>query len=289
MKTFVVICLVAAVFALDTNKFAVLLQTGTRGNDAVESVYNLLRDLKTENVNVQAAADKKNNTDEEIFSQVIGDLTNVAALNKQQWERLGAVRTDVEAQVRDGYQWLAWAEARLAEIVRRNNQLQDQRCWANGLFVKSLADHADAIGVVTLLTQDVAGFLTNNAGVELVEKASTIADKLSAYSHLFQQDALQKFQSLAEVKRDGTTGEQVLQILQDLQVELESTLATLIRIRNPCLAFASCQIRFRYQCRSCLVDFRIRKKNRSLLRNQKLNSQPFLPNKPRPLNSGKIP
>ena len=52
MKTFVVICLVAAVFALDTSKFAVLLQAGTRGNDAVESVYNLLRDLKTENVNV---------------------------------------------------------------------------------------------------------------------------------------------------------------------------------------------------------------------------------------------
>ena len=64
MKAFITICLVAAVFAADANKFAVLLQTGTRGNDAVESVYNLLRDLKTENVNVQAAADKKNNTDE---------------------------------------------------------------------------------------------------------------------------------------------------------------------------------------------------------------------------------
>ena len=51
MRALITICLVAAVFAADTNKFAVLLQTGTRGNDAVESVYNLLRDLKTENVN----------------------------------------------------------------------------------------------------------------------------------------------------------------------------------------------------------------------------------------------
>jgi hypothetical protein len=67
MKAFITICLLAAVFAADVNKFAVLLQTGTRGNDAVESVYNLLRDLKTENVNVQAAADKKNNTDEGII------------------------------------------------------------------------------------------------------------------------------------------------------------------------------------------------------------------------------
>lgn len=59
------------------------------------------------------------------------------------------------------------------------------RCYANGLFVKSLADHADAMGVVKLLKQDVAGFVTNNAGAELVQKAGTIADKLSAYSHLF--------------------------------------------------------------------------------------------------------
>jgi hypothetical protein len=73
---------VAAVFAVDSNKFAVLLQAGTRGNDAVESVYNMLRDLKTENVNVQVAADAKNNTDEEIMAEVIGDLTNVASMNK---------------------------------------------------------------------------------------------------------------------------------------------------------------------------------------------------------------
>lgn len=71
MRALITICLVAAVFAIDTNKFAVLLQTGTRGNDAVESVYNLLRDLKTENVNVQAAADKKNNTDEGILFSLL--------------------------------------------------------------------------------------------------------------------------------------------------------------------------------------------------------------------------
>lgn len=68
MRTLIAICLVAAVFAVDTNKFAVLLQAGTRGNDAVESVYNMLRDLKTENVNVQVAADAKNNTDEGTLS-----------------------------------------------------------------------------------------------------------------------------------------------------------------------------------------------------------------------------
>jgi hypothetical protein len=45
--------LVAVASAFDLSKFAALVQTGTRANDAVESVYNLLRDLKTENLNMQ--------------------------------------------------------------------------------------------------------------------------------------------------------------------------------------------------------------------------------------------
>jgi hypothetical protein len=57
------------------SKFAALVQTGTRANDAVESVYNLLRDLKTQNLQTQVAADKKNGTDEEISARVISDLT----------------------------------------------------------------------------------------------------------------------------------------------------------------------------------------------------------------------
>jgi len=55
---------VAVASALDVSRFASLVQTGTRDNEAVESVYNMLRDLKTENVQVQTAADRKNATDE---------------------------------------------------------------------------------------------------------------------------------------------------------------------------------------------------------------------------------
>jgi hypothetical protein len=50
---FAIVLLVAAASAFDLSKFAALVQTGTRANDAVESVYNLLRDLKTENLNMQ--------------------------------------------------------------------------------------------------------------------------------------------------------------------------------------------------------------------------------------------
>ncbi|KAM3131266.1 hypothetical protein pb186bvf_016584 [Paramecium bursaria] len=226
MRTLIAICLLASVFALDANKFAVLIQAGTRSNDAVESVYNLLRDLKTENVNVQAAADRKNNTDEEILASVIGDLTNVAALNKKNLDNIAAVRADVEAQIKDTYGWINFAEGRLAEIARKSETLGELRCYANALFVKSLADHADALGVVQLLKQDVSGYITG--GGAFVQKIENIADRLQHFSHLFQQDAMKKFQALVQVKeRPGTTGEQVLAILNDLTTELESTLAGL--------------------------------------------------------------
>ncbi|KAM3137452.1 hypothetical protein pb186bvf_010425 [Paramecium bursaria] len=230
MKTIALILLVAAsAYALDASKFAVLLQAGTRSNDAVESVYNLLRDLKTENVNVQAAADKKNNTDEAISASVIADLTTVSLLNKKNYDNLAAVRADVEAQIRDTYGWLNFAEGRLAEIARKTESLQELRCYANALFVKSLADHQDAINVVQLLKQDVSGYITGGAAFI---QTSSIADRLSSYSHLFQQDAIKRFAQLAssngaESKRDGTVGQQVFDILTDLENELATTLAHL--------------------------------------------------------------
>jgi len=59
------------------------------------------------------------------------------------------------------------------------------RCYANGLFVKSLADHQDALNIVKLLKQDIAGFMTGSNAVELSATTTNIADKLSQYSHLF--------------------------------------------------------------------------------------------------------
>lgn len=90
----------------------------------------------------------------------------------------------MEGEIRDNYAWISWAEGRLAEIDRRSESLGELRCYANALFVKSLADHEDAVNVVKLLQQDVAGYLTGGAS-ELIE-TSNISDKLARYSHLFQ-------------------------------------------------------------------------------------------------------
>jgi len=104
-----IVLLGLTVSALDVSRFAALVQTGAKENDAVESVYNMLRDLKTENVQVQAQADRKNVTDEDIGARIIGDLTEVANINKNNWNDAKNYRESVESQIRENVQWTNWA------------------------------------------------------------------------------------------------------------------------------------------------------------------------------------
>jgi len=197
---------VAVASALDLSRFASLVQTGTRDNEAVESVYNMLRDLKTENVLNQVQADKKNLTDEDISSRVIGDLTNVANINKANWENARDYRENLEHQLIDSVNWVNWANNRLTEIARRSEELSDQRCYANSLFVKAISDHQDALEVVTLLKQDLSGYLTNQPS-SLAQVSANVADRLSMYSHLFQADAIKQFTQLASNQEERARGD----------------------------------------------------------------------------------
>jgi hypothetical protein len=94
-----IVLLGLTVSALDLTRFAALVQTGAKENDAVESVYNLLRDLKTENVQIQVQADNKNITDEDIGARIIGELTQVANINQQNWKNAKIYRESVDAQI----------------------------------------------------------------------------------------------------------------------------------------------------------------------------------------------
>jgi hypothetical protein len=79
----------------------------------------LLRDLKTENLNVQVAADKKNATDEEIGGRTISELTNVANINAGNVDNAKSVTARVENDIKDTHAWINWANGRLAEIAFR--------------------------------------------------------------------------------------------------------------------------------------------------------------------------
>ena len=84
-----------------------------------------MRDLKTQNLQTQVAADKKNATDEEISARVVSDLTRVANINKANFDEAKANRDHVDKEIRDAVSWIDWAHGRLAEIARRSAELSD--------------------------------------------------------------------------------------------------------------------------------------------------------------------
>jgi hypothetical protein len=131
----------------------------------------------------------------------------------------------------DSINYVQWANNRLAEISRRSEELSDQRCYANALFVKAIKDHQEALEVVKLLKVDLSGYLTNQASEFAQVQVSNIADKLSMYSHLFQQDAIKQFTQLAanqeERAKGDTNAEQVFNLLLDLEEQLEANLLNL--------------------------------------------------------------
>ena len=82
-------------------------------------------------------------------------MTNVANINKVNWNNAKAYREDIEKQLVDSVNFVKWANGRLAEIARRSEALSDQRCYANALFVKAIKDHQEALAVVQLLKVDL--------------------------------------------------------------------------------------------------------------------------------------
>ena len=78
MKAIIILILAATAFAAKTStqdQILALMQTGTKAHDAIDSVFELLNDLKESNEEAQYAADEKNRTDEEIGQATIGKFT----------------------------------------------------------------------------------------------------------------------------------------------------------------------------------------------------------------------
>jgi hypothetical protein len=82
--------------------------------------------------------DKKNITDEEIGLKVITELTKVVDMNRRSFNDAKAHRDWVDSEIRDSSEFIEWAHARIAEISKRSIDLEEMRCFSNGLFVRSI-------------------------------------------------------------------------------------------------------------------------------------------------------
>ncbi|CAD8146793.1 unnamed protein product [Paramecium octaurelia] len=230
--------------------FSLLLQTGSESNDAVQAVYDLLNDLKTSNIEAQGVADEKNISDEEIGQARIAALSKVNELNQKAWASAKARREQIGIEYREATDYIAWATQRLADIDRRSVELQELRCFSNGLFVRAIKQHNDALGVIRVLKNDLSGYLTGQPSSLVEINVQNVSDKLKQYSQLFNQDAMTKFAQLAVEQASGNAelhalgqeaegssssdrqpghnvGQLVYNALSDLEDQLKSSLANL--------------------------------------------------------------
>ncbi|CAD8134167.1 unnamed protein product [Paramecium octaurelia] len=251
MNKFIIVGLLALVctqaFEID---FSLLLQTGSESNDAVQAVYDLLNDLKTSNIEAQGVADEKNISDEEIGQARIAALSKVNELNQKAWASAKARREQIGVEYREATDYIAWATQRLADIDRRSVELQELRCFSNGLFVRAIKQHNDALGVIRVLKNDLSGYLTGQPSSLVEVNVQNVSDKLKQYSQLFNQDAMTKFAQLAAEQASGNAelhalgqeegsssssdrqpglnvGQLVYNALSDLEDQLKSSLANL--------------------------------------------------------------
>ncbi|CAK72217.1 unnamed protein product (macronuclear) [Paramecium tetraurelia] len=250
MNKFIIVGLLALVctqaFEID---FSLLLQTGSESNDAVQAVYDLLNDLKTSNIEAQGVADEKNISDEEIGQARIAALSKVNELNQKAWASAKARREQIGVEYREATDYIAWATQRLADIDRRSVELQELRCFSNGLFVRAIKQHNDALGVIRVLKNDLSGYLTGQPSSLVEVSVQNVSDKLKQYSQLFNQDAMTKFAQLAAEQASGNAelhalgqeggssssdrqpglnvGQLVYNALSDLEDQLKSSLANL--------------------------------------------------------------
>ncbi|CAD8046280.1 unnamed protein product [Paramecium primaurelia] len=250
MNKFIIVGLLALVctqaFEID---FSLLLQTGSESNDAVQAVYDLLNDLKTSNIEAQGVADEKNISDEEIGQARIAALSKVNELNQKAWANAKARREQIGIEYREATDYIAWATQRLADIDRRSVELQELRCFSNGLFVRAIKQHNDALGVIRVLKNDLSGYLTGQPSSLVEVNVQNVSDKLKQYSQLFNQDAMTKFAQLAAEQASGNAelhalgqedgssssdrqpglnvGQLVYNALSDLEDQLKSSLANL--------------------------------------------------------------
>lgn len=94
---------------------------------------------------------------------------------------------------------MSWIENRFTEIDAMIAELHDERCDASLVFVTRCREHMEAMTALDLLRQDIKDWEAAGMPVSLMEiKKMKSFNKLSAYTHLFKNNALNSFLSLTE-------------------------------------------------------------------------------------------
>lgn len=178
-------------------KVSSVLQSKSKAMDAVDTVLNLLNDLKQSNINEQATADTNNATQESEGLQQIDELVSIRDKMNQILNDASAHRNWVETQLNDAKNYIQWILKRQSDVLKQLDELSEHRCYSNAMFVKALKEHNDAIKVIASLISDLQA--QQNAGSQTLEETElhSISNKLKEYTSLFNKDALNNFLALS--------------------------------------------------------------------------------------------
>jgi len=205
MRTFtlaIVLMLALSVLSAPT-RVENLIQTTSKAADATDAALQVLYDLRQANEDAQSAKDAENRTNQENCDNEIADLNHIADINKESGDAATAHRKYIEKEIADSRAYLQWIENRRVEIAAREIELQDQRCYSAQIFVRSLKENSDAIEAIHLLRNDIfAAADRKSSEEELIQIAKDATTKLSAYKHLFDEQAIASFEQLAEDEDD---------------------------------------------------------------------------------------
>jgi hypothetical protein len=195
------ICLSTMAFAVEVEEMTTMT---SKAADAVDAALQVLYDLRQANYDAQDAADERNKTNQANGEAEIADLWSIAEANKATGDLATSTRKFYEAEIVATEAGLAWIYERRNDIRARQAEFQDQRCFANQIFVQGLADFTGSLQAIDLLRNDLfpaAGRTEEASLAEIQEKASA---KLTQYKHLFNEQAMAAFEQLASAERTNT-------------------------------------------------------------------------------------
>lgn len=178
----------------DTASLESLLQMRVAASGAIDTVLNLLEDLRKSSQNERNELDKKNQTQEANGIKLIAELTNILSISQTNYDTAVAHRQFLEKEIEESEAHIEWIDNRLEEIKRKLGELKKQRCQANAMFVDALKQHNDALKAIKILQDEIKKL---HAAGELTE-ISSLTEKFKAYEHLFEKESIQQFLDLSK-------------------------------------------------------------------------------------------
>ncbi|CAD8065968.1 unnamed protein product [Paramecium primaurelia] len=206
--------------------------------DAIQSVLTLLEDLQGANVEAQ---DKADLTFQRFESAILKDINEFSGIVNVNSKSAAAAQQDLEAvdlKIQQTTDYLNWNNKRYKANEVKLENLAEQRCEANALFIDTLREYKNALSVLDWVRSDAQSKQST-----FVEKShiGDYAEKLSKYANLFEEQAVQDFVKLGEEQtsfaqtRSHGNGEQlaslvekdVVGIIQQLIEKLRDTIKSL--------------------------------------------------------------